>query len=369
MAELYWIRTPEMTDMFTEGYVGMSTVSARARWSAHRASAKLESKSHLPIYRAFRKYGADNLVMSVIVVGPDDYITDMEIKLRPHEGIGWNCAMGGQDTGKGRTQSAEEIEKRAAKIRGRKHSDEVKMRMSLASKGKPKSESHKQKCREANLGKIRSAEAREKQRQVMLGRSTMTDDGKKRLSEFQKELNPWERSRSNVTVWFYAQDLFDARIDGDITQRAIAKMLKVKDSTASALVAKLREGWCPMQDTEWVSWKAVTDAPTLGGDWKPGDPQPEHKIPVRPDTTGTILPWNSARANKFSWSNCIQIKDLMDSSITPKAICESFELDSKQKPLDTIFKKIKSGWNPSEDAAYLAWLAEYNKHKECPNGT
>lgn len=363
MAELYWIRTAEMTDMWSEGYIGMSTVSARARWNAHRASAKLEAKAHLPIYRAFRKYGADNLIMTVIVVGPDDYITNMEVYLRPHEGIGWNCAMGGQDTGKGRTQSPEEIEKRASKIRGRKHSDEVKKRMSLASKGKPKSESHKEHCRQANLGKRRSDAAKEKQRQAMLGRSTMTEIGKSHLSKFQVDLPPWKRSRSETYVWNFAQAMYDSMVDGDITERAVAKMLVVKDSSTKALVAKLRDGWCPAEDTEWMHWQE-SEVHTLRGDWQIGDPIPPHKTPVRQDTTGTVLPWDSARANKENWSRCILINNLLSGNTTPIKICGALGVNSKEKPLDTIFKKIKAGWNPNEDEAYLAWLTEYNKTKE-----
>jgi hypothetical protein len=60
-------------------------------------------------------------------------------------------------TFKGRTHSAETIEKISAPQRGRPKSEETKIRMR-----KPKSEAHKQKLREANLGKKVSEETRAK---------------------------------------------------------------------------------------------------------------------------------------------------------------------------------------------------------------
>lgn len=254
MAELYWIRTAEMTDMFKEGYIGMSTISARSRWNAHRSSSKLASKSHLPIYRAFKKYGADNLIMSVLAVGPDDYITDLEIKLRPHEGIGWNCAMGGQDTGKGRTQSPEEIERRASKIRGTKHSEETKKRMSAASKGKPKSPEHRIKCGLANLGKTRSEDLNKAQSLKMLGKKKITDAGRKALSEHHKNLEPWEHSQANKSLWSKAIDAYSTSVDGEFSQGTLAKRYSVKRSSTYSICAKLRTGWIPSEDSKYLAW-------------------------------------------------------------------------------------------------------------------
>lgn len=362
MAELYWIRTPEMSDMFSEGYIGMSTISARHRWNAHKAASKVPEKQHLPIYRAFHKHGAEGLVMQVLVSGPDDYITDLEAKLRPDVGIGWNCAQGGQATGKGRKASKESIEKRRKKMLGFKHSEETRKNMSLAAKGKPKSAEHVEKMRQTKIGLKVSEATREKHRQAMLGKKSMTEGGRAALSNFQKELPPWKRSRSCVKVWYYAADAFNSMVEGKISQRTLAKMFGVKDSTVSALHAKLSESWNPREDPDWVIWQsAILNAPVLDSGWNIGDPQP---APKKPDRTEYLknkpkTPWSQVRANKSNWAQCSYIQELLELKIGHKKICDILGLNSVEKPLDTIFKKLKSGWIPSEDAAYMSWLEQY----------
>lgn len=223
MAELYWIRTPEMTDMFSEGYIGMSTLSAKRRWAGHKAAAKVPEKQHLPIYRAFAKYGVDGLVLQVLVSGPDDYITALETQLRPTEGIGWNCAAGGQDTGKGRTQS----------------------------------EAHKQKCAVANLGKKRSEELKQRQSEIMTGLIKITDEGRKKLSDHHKNLPPWKHSQSNKKIWTSAIEAFNFSKLTPFSQRQLSKHFEVKDSTVSALYEKLKSGWNPNEDTNYQEWLSL----------------------------------------------------------------------------------------------------------------
>ena len=48
---VYWIRRPEHTNIFTEGYVGVSN-NAEKRWKFHRGSA---TNAHLK--GAVKKYG------------------------------------------------------------------------------------------------------------------------------------------------------------------------------------------------------------------------------------------------------------------------------------------------------------------------
>lgn len=254
LADLYWIRTREMTDMFSEGYIGISTISAKSRWNAHKASSKLSSKAHLPVYRAFRKYGTDNLVMSVLVQGPDDYILDLEVKLRPEPGIGWNCAMGGQETTKGLKQSPELIERRVSKIRGKTHSDETKKKMSEASKGKPKSPEHRAKCSIANLGKKRSEKVKAEQAKKMRGLKKITEEGRKNLSEHHKNLLPWQRSRSKLDLWANAIDAFEFSKAENFSQRYLAKRYNTKDSSVSKLYEMLKSGWNPSTDERYLCW-------------------------------------------------------------------------------------------------------------------
>jgi predicted GIY-YIG superfamily endonuclease len=86
---VYWIHHPEHTDIFTQGYIGI-TKDIKKRWSDH---AKRTGNAHL--LHAIKKYGWDNLVKEVILVADKAYCLMIEVKLRSHNQIGWNIAKGG----------------------------------------------------------------------------------------------------------------------------------------------------------------------------------------------------------------------------------------------------------------------------------
>jgi hypothetical protein len=86
---VYWIRTEEHTDMFKEGYIGVS-MDAELRWKQH---GRRMGNPHLRY--AIEKYGWDNLKKEVIVIASRDYCIDIEKKLRPEPDTGWNIVPGG----------------------------------------------------------------------------------------------------------------------------------------------------------------------------------------------------------------------------------------------------------------------------------
>ena len=86
---LYWIHHKDHTDMFSEGYIGVS-INTEARFKRH---SKYSDNPHLKA--AIKKYGWDNLVKQVILIGKEKYCYDLELKIRPTRQIGWNIAEGG----------------------------------------------------------------------------------------------------------------------------------------------------------------------------------------------------------------------------------------------------------------------------------
>jgi len=76
--------------------------------------------------------------------------------------------------------------------------------------------------------------------------------------------------------------------------------------------------------------------------------------------------WNHPRANEKVWVKAIEMSAYILQH--PEHGCErmmqNFNLPKSTSP--TIYKKIKSGWNPSLDPSYLSWLQEY-KVKEANN--
>ena len=86
---VYWIHHPDHTDMFSQGYIGVS-VNARKRWIDHR---RHQENRHFA--NAVKLYGWDLLVKKEILIAEEAYCLDIERKLRPTDGIGWNLVMGG----------------------------------------------------------------------------------------------------------------------------------------------------------------------------------------------------------------------------------------------------------------------------------
>jgi hypothetical protein len=86
---LYWIHHKDHTDIFSQGYVGVSK-NTEARFKRH---SKYSDNQHLKA--AIKKYGWDNLIKQIILIGEELYCYNLEFKIRPDKQIGWNIAEGG----------------------------------------------------------------------------------------------------------------------------------------------------------------------------------------------------------------------------------------------------------------------------------
>lgn len=89
MSSVYWIRQTSHTDIFSQGYVGVSN-DVKKRWYDHKTYTE---NTHLKY--AITKYGWDNLVKEVVLIADDDYCLNIEAKLRPTDQLGWNIVKGG----------------------------------------------------------------------------------------------------------------------------------------------------------------------------------------------------------------------------------------------------------------------------------
>lgn len=79
MAILYWVHLPEHTDIFTQGYVGV-TSNAHRRFTSHK--------------HKFKEY-SNSLISSTILIADKSYCYLIEQKLRLEKNIGWNKSRGG----------------------------------------------------------------------------------------------------------------------------------------------------------------------------------------------------------------------------------------------------------------------------------
>lgn len=137
MTCVYWIRHADHTDVFTQGYVGI-TANMNSRMWRHS-----QQKTNPHLANAIKKYGWDALVKTVLLVSSTTYCLAIEKKLRPTKDVGWNVAMGGGKPvgwAKGSTLPAW-----------------VREKISRGKQGKAFSESHKSNLAKAKIGKNGSA--------------------------------------------------------------------------------------------------------------------------------------------------------------------------------------------------------------------
>ena len=88
---VYWIRKTGHTDIFTQGYVGVTTQKRFKR----RLFEHFTSNTNQHLTRAVEKYGEDALLKTPVVYGTLEYCLEVEQKLRSDKKIGWNVAIGG----------------------------------------------------------------------------------------------------------------------------------------------------------------------------------------------------------------------------------------------------------------------------------
>lgn len=86
---VYWIRCADHTDMFSQGYIGVSK-NAQRRFVEHQRKSE---NAHLK--NAIKKYGWDALVKTEILIADEAYCLEIEAKLRPNKETGWNIGIGG----------------------------------------------------------------------------------------------------------------------------------------------------------------------------------------------------------------------------------------------------------------------------------
>ena len=157
-SSVYWIHRPEHTDMFSQGYIGVSN-NTKKRWNTHKIATE-----NIYLQRAIKKYGWDSLIKEVVVIADRLYCLAIECKLRSSAAIGWNIVAGGgmppSSLGKKYIRSAEYREKQS-----KAHIGQVS-----ANKGKPVLPHVLEAMRQANLGKHQSDESKIKKSLATKGR-------------------------------------------------------------------------------------------------------------------------------------------------------------------------------------------------------
>ena len=91
---VYWIRKVEHTNIYTEGYVGVST-NVERRWREHITEARANSHPNSFLCNVINKHYPDNLIFEIVYLSNEDNCYNYEEMLRPETNIGWNLRSGG----------------------------------------------------------------------------------------------------------------------------------------------------------------------------------------------------------------------------------------------------------------------------------
>ena len=132
---VYWIRHKDHTDIFSQGYVGISS-NFNDRLRSHKSKP-----TNLHMKNAINKYGWVNLIKEKILIATQEYCVMIEKQLRPNDFIGWNQTAGGGVPPKSKKGMG----------KGRKLSEETKLKIGKASKGRIFSSEAKEKIRQAAI--------------------------------------------------------------------------------------------------------------------------------------------------------------------------------------------------------------------------
>ncbi len=178
--EVYLHRSPS-----GKGYVGVSKHGMRYRWLQHVRDVKKGRDT--PFHMAIKKYGPDSFTHELLDVCFTEKGADIAERvwikqlntMTPH---GYNRTKGGV----GRSSfdiSPEERYKKGNSFRGKKHSEETKLKIAKASSSRRHTEETKAKLSKALKGKKHSDLARNKMSQSALGKKKSPEAIKKSVDK------------------------------------------------------------------------------------------------------------------------------------------------------------------------------------------
>lgn len=230
MAELYWAHLPEHTDILTEGYIGVTIHDSKYRFQQHVKEANRQEYAKWHFSRAIKKYGKQ-IICETLVIADEKFCYQLEFKLRPENGIGWNMAAGGQRP-----------------MRNPESYGEV----------------WKRKLRECNLGKVHKQESLQKLSDLSKSCWAREDyrETQMRLTESRKvSLEPspkfWHTGKEKHTAP-YAREIYEQYFKNPLTP--LKKVLELSNlevtdknyQSALILVRYFRGGWNPVLDSDWT---------------------------------------------------------------------------------------------------------------------
>lgn len=229
MAELYWIHLAEHTDIFSEGYVGITKHTTKERYRGHyKQSIRKDRSNNQIISNAIRKY-KDNLIVETIVISDIDYVLDLEVKVRPTEKIGWNLRAGGA----------------RGSVKGIKHTEEYK---------ESASKQHLKMWADPNYARKRA----------ILNDAKQIEDYSYLDENFEPRVFWQTRYRSGriYNLWKNIPDIYSLYLEDElVSPKQISNILPLyrNHSFTSKILKFIKSGWCPLEDTAFMEYFQIAN--------------------------------------------------------------------------------------------------------------
>ncbi len=239
-----------MSDMFSEGYVGYTSKTTEERYRGHLKEVNSARCKNYPIYNNMKKYG-DDIVVSTILIGSEDYCLDIESKLRPSPKIGWNIQAGGN---KGCDPSC--------------FTEEVRKKISDKGKGRVFSDEHKSRISESNKGKSMSEDSRIKMSAVRKGVKRNPESSARHSATLR--LKPWSQHRARLDMWSRASEFYDCYLENPLLgANKLSQILGISESNITTILKHFRNGFIPSESAHWIEFKENYEKENANGNSQP----------------------------------------------------------------------------------------------------
>jgi hypothetical protein len=369
-------------------YIGLSTDIYYRFYHCYKT---ITCKKQKKIYRSLKKHGAENHTFEIIHIVVKGNLTKYEImdelnRLEIHyvtvfnsfagdnDKFGLNLTRGGdamQLTDEawerinkskiGRTQSAETVEKRASKLRGRKAYPQAIEAAIKANTGITRSPETRQKLREANLGKIASAETKAKQSKSMKGKNK-GKRGKRNPKSVQKGVETQKRNKEEkIKNGTYvkpidSEETTKKKRESHLGKVAWNKGIPMPEQQRLNQTGEKNHAFGKKQTKEHISKSQATKKRNreekLKNGWKP-----EKRI-RNPKSTQKAKETRK-RNKEEKIRNGTYVKTVVSVDTTAK------RLESRKKNRE---EKIRNGWKPKK-TEYSTEKYKKNKEEKIANGT
>lgn len=224
---VYWIHRPCESDIFTQGYVGV-TVNPVSRFKSHLNTARNGVKNH-KFYNALRKYS--DFKFDVLIESDLNYCLELEHRLRPLPDIGLNHAVGGVNTLTDRLKY--------------EYDSDTKLKISTGvRRAFLENQNYRESVLKRNKGRV------------------LTDETKLKMSSSRKgKATKWVNSKADNVVWsnadfYYLHYLEMIRLCSDqrlkFSPKVFEKLSGLVVAKSKSLLKSFRSGWVPNEDQLWL---------------------------------------------------------------------------------------------------------------------